>query len=81
MPSLKSSSIMTKGIKRLVSIAVQILILLAVIVGVALYNDTNSRDAHPLIVLLPRQPTLLRTRTVIHWTCAKFLLGSEGQVM
>lgn len=44
---------MTKGIKRLVSIAVQILILLAVIVGVALYNDTNSRDAHLTSVQTP----------------------------
>ena len=45
MPSLESSSIMTKGIKRVATIAVQTLILLAIIIGVAFYSDANPRDA------------------------------------
>ncbi|MGP5294720.1 HNH endonuclease family protein [Corynebacterium casei] len=41
---------MTKGIKRVATIAVQILILLAIIIGVAFYNDADSRDAQPTSV-------------------------------
>lgn len=41
---------MTKGIKRVATIAVQILILLTIIVGVAFYNDADSRDAQPTSV-------------------------------
>lgn len=33
---------MTKGLKRVATVAVQILILLAIIIGVAFYNDTDS---------------------------------------
>ena len=38
---------MTKGLKRVATVAVQILILLAIIIGVAFYNDADSRNAQP----------------------------------
>ena len=38
---------MTKGLKRVATVAVQILILLAIIIGVAFYNDADSRNTQP----------------------------------
>ena len=38
---------MTKGLKRVATVAVQILILLAIIIGVAFYNNADSRNTQP----------------------------------